>query len=373
MSATVDHDGLLELLHELDRYSLPFAVRPRRGGDLRALSAAVEAAIDAANLSAVARVPDDPSWCTECAVSQRAVVAELAKGTMTDDEVSAWFADFVSMLGPAACRIEPHPPDKRVPGFWDWIELPPSLTAFLDFVPADPDERLWRPAAAVRNLADQLTAWGRLPGGTAITMRGQASFVTPAAAAADELRTSWDMERQFGLWQLTRRPRRARIVQVELMAKGFLQVVDEIATAEARLPDVLSGLRILAPHLRQARVRRARTAAPDELDAPYVLGRPATDAEQWASTGDWGQLLSEFLVDAYVAQVLTTAHLEKIGSPPGFLVEELGHDRYLVVASEPGPWLSGLNPDPEVQAEARRAFSPAMLTAEVAAAHRRLP
>jgi len=373
MTVVVDNDGLLGLLHEGDRHSVPFAVRPRRGGDLVQLVEAVQSAIDAANVAAVSRVPDDPSWCTDCTLSGRVVVAELAKGVMTDVEVRAWFDDLASALGETASKVVAHPPDKRIPLFHDWNELPPALTAFVDFLPADPSVWSWRPRPEVRDLSEDLAEWGRIPGATAITMRGLDSFITPPGAAGRELRTSAEVEIQFGLWQITRRPRRARIVHFTTKAKGYLQVIDETATPLDCLPQLLPALRTLAPHLAQARVRRGLTAAPDELDMSYVLQRPATPAEEWATMANWIQLLSDFVVDAYVAQVLTTAHMEKIGTPRGFTVEDLGQDRHLVVASDPAPWLTGLNPDPEVLADARRTFAPAMLTREIADANRRVP
>lgn len=255
-----------------------------------------------------------------------------------------------------------------VPDLDAWVTLPPSVTAFVTFV-ADVDGRFrTTPRRTVDAAADALAAWTQQVTGTTLVWRGTDAFVPAPADAAHELRTSAALEEQHALWQLSEDPRRARMVDFGFRAKGFLQVVDEHRSAVECLPDVLAGLRVLAPFVELAWVRRATTAIPDERDAKDALGRPVTDAEDRAAGLGARHLLHDHAVDAFVAQVFTSAHLRRMRTSDDFVVEDLGHDRHLVVAEDPGPWLAALNPDDDVLARARRGFGDALLTTEIIAA-----
>ena len=195
------------------------------------------------------------------------------------------------------------------------------------------------------------------------------AFAVAPGRAADELRTSAEVEDQHALWQVSATPRRARAVDFTFRAKGFLQVVDETRSAVDCLPDLLSGLRILAPYVDYAWVRRATAAGPDERDTVVSLGREPTAMEELASGRRALHLLHDYAVDAYVAQLLTSAHLQRAGTLDGYDVEHLGSARHLVVARDLHAWLSGLNPDPGVLARGREGLSGALLTPEVVAAN----
>jgi hypothetical protein len=232
---------------------------------------------------------------------------------------------------------------------------------------------MWETTPAIREAADGLAAWSHLVGGTVVVNRAAVtSFVTPAREAGKELRTSFDLDYQHSLWQTTAVPRRLHWVSFDARAKGCLQIVDECREPVDCLPHLLSGLRVVAPYLVQARVRRAVTSYPTEGDVTYSEGREPAEMEEAALSLSHLQLRGEYLVDAYVAQVVTETQLSKIGRPDGFDVEDLGGGRHLVVASDPEPWLAGRAPEPGVLEAARRAFAPALLTPEILAANRRM-
>ncbi|HXH81060.1 hypothetical protein [Nocardioides sp.] len=295
--------------------------------------------------------------------------AELAKGDLRPTEVEQWFADFEAALGDLDVIVAaPGPEADQVPDLYSWRTLPPSVSAFMTFT-ADVNGRMrTRPHRTVDNTADALSAWAHLPGAMTVVRRGLASFVTSPSAAADELRTSAPLDEQHSLWQVTEEPRRARVADFGYQAKGSLQVVDENRSPVDCLQDLLPGLEILAPYVDYAWVRRAITGSPDERDTRHSLGRPTTEMEERAAGSKALHLLHDYAVDAYVAQVLTSAHLARVESLDDYLVEGVGNDRHLVVARDPEAWLSGLGPDPTALARARRGFGDALLTPDVIAA-----
>ena len=76
-------------------------------------------------------------------------------------------------------------------------------------------------------------------------------------------------------------------------------------------------------------------------------------------------VLTEYVVDAYVAQVLTTQHLARAGLLALFEIEDLGGDRHLVVARDPELWLNELVPAADLVERARGELGAALLTAEI--------
>jgi hypothetical protein len=371
MSVRVDLDGLLDLLARNGGQLLSFTVRSDvSAADPEPFVARVRSAIDAANVAAGGRNSADPLWSSHGDLVGSQVHAQLAKGDLTTDEVRCWFADLEVGLAGLDIVVAPLDPGAlRVPDLDPWISMPPSVTAFLSFTADVDGGRRTTPRRTVEKTADALTGWSRFPGAMTVVWRGATSFVVPPGAAVDELRTSASLDEQHALWHLTTGPRRARAVDFKFRAKGSLQVVDDTRSAAACLPDLLSGLRVLAPYVDYAWVRRATTALPDERDTVDSLGRPTTEMEELASGRRVLHLLHDYAVDAYVAQVLTSAHLARTGTPDGYIVEPLGRDRHLVVARDPEPWLSGLEPEPALLARARRELGGALLNTDVVTAN----
>jgi hypothetical protein len=368
---SVDYEGLVSLLGHHDGRLLPFAVRPRHtGADPRPLVAGVRAAIDAANLVAARRSPADATWCTAGDLPAHEVRAELAKGQLTEAEVRRWFADLERALADLDVTVAPLDVGSGgAPDLDTWRGLPPAVTAFVSFTAEVDGRRRTTPRHVVEETADDLAAWSRLPGATTLAWRGATSFVTQPWSAAEELRTGASLDEQHGLWHVTTDPRRARTVDFTFGAKGSLQIVDEMRPPADCLPDLLAGVRILAPHVDYAWVRRATPAGADERDASYILGRPPTEMEEVAAGRRARHLLAKYAVDAYVAQVLTSDHLAQAGALGSYVVEDLGADRYLVVARDPEPWMAGLNPEPGVLERARGELGGSLLTREIVMAN----
>lgn len=371
MHVHVDMGGLMTLLNRHDGRLLPLAVRPsRKGVDPRSIVSGVQAAIDAANLSAAERSGVAPTWCTPGDLAGREVRAELAKGNLTEPEVRRWLADFERALADLDVVVAPFDVESdRVPNLDKWRELPPAVTAFASFTADLSGRRRTTPAHVVDATADELVAWSRLPAATTVLWRGATAFVAAPESAAEELRTGASLDEQYGLWQLTASPRRARTIDFTFGARGSLQIADQAIPAVDCLPGLLDGMRILAPYVDYAWVRRATPTDSDERDMSDVLGREPTEIEEIAAGRRARHLLASYTIDAYVAQILTSEHFARIGALASFAVEDLGADRLLVVARQPEPWLGGLNPDPDVVEQARREFGEALLTRELMATH----
>ena len=372
VSVAIDVEELLGALGHDEAAPLPFAVRAfDPATEPTELLRAVQAAIDSANRAALLRIPSDPTWCTEGDLAGVAVRAELAKGLFSEAEVREWFADFARVLGvgPLDALVAPEVVDARVPNLDDWIKMPPAVTAFFRFT-AEMDGRLRRvPERVITQTADQLVAWSTLPNATTVIERGLTSFVVNNRAAATEMRRSAALDPQHGVAQILTSQRQARIIRFTTRARASAQVVDPNRTPAETLADLLAPMRILATHLDYGWVRRAMSALPDEQDLAFVLGRPTSVTEEAAMSHP--HLLGVYVIDAHVAQVLTSAHLARAGTLDSYVLEEIAQDRFLAVARDPEPWLAERKPEPEVLQRARIEFGAALLTTEVLAANPR--
>ena len=372
MSVAIDVEELLGALGQGEARSVRFAVRAfDHASAPTLLLRTVQAAIDSANRAALVRIPSDPTWCTEGDLAGVEVRAELAKGLFSEAEVREWFADFANVLGagPLDALVEAEVVDARVPNLDDWIKMLPAVTAFFRFT-AEMDGRLRRvPERVITQTADQLVAWSTLPNATTVVERGLTSFVVNNRAAATEMRRSAALDPQHGVAQIVASQRQARIIRFTTKARASAQVVDTNRPPAETLADLLAPMRILATHLDYGWVRRAMSALPDEQDLAFVLGRPTSVTEEAAMSHP--HLLSEYVIDAHVAQVLTSAHLARAGTLDSYVLKEIAQDRFLAVARDPEPWLAERNPEPGVLQQARIEFGSALLTSEILAANPR--
>jgi hypothetical protein len=356
----VDLEGLLARLHERDQASLPFQVTPvGRGADLVALLADVRRAANGAFELSRERHPSDPTTpYGEPSIAAKTVVAVIADGPMTDEEVTTWFTDFAVHLEGHRVRVVPQPVVSRIPQrmFDEWAVGPERvLTAFFyftsDHVTLPNGLRLkHRDHALVEATAEQVVDLVRLPSGTPVVDRGDAEFITTPGRQADELRAH--PADFLGVRQFTKAPPRYAGFKFGLHNDAWLQVHDESLSARATLDRLVAGLRTLGPWLDYAFVRRDRLVIPQHNVYGDTLHREPTDAEQrfdgWAA--------EQYAVAPSVAQVLNPRHLAQEPDLDAFTVEGLANGRALVVARDPDPWLSGLNPEPQLLLDATRAF-----------------
>lgn len=141
-------------------------------------------------------------------------------------------------------------------------------------------------------------------------------------------------------------------------------MIDETRPLVAHLAAVCEALTVIGPYPDYAAVRRGQPILASYRDTTFCPGREPTPGEELADAGRAEGLLDRYVVDAWVAQVLTERHLDATGPPDGFDLTELGNGRFLVVAHDPEPWLADRNPEPAVWAAARAALAPVQLTPE---------
>ena len=356
----VDVDGLLARLHEREHHSVPFQVMPvGRGMDLAALLTDVRGASNRAYELSLERHPSDPTTpYGEPSIADKAIVAMIADGPMSDEEVTAWFADFAAHLDGRRVRVVAQRAVSRVPQrmFDEWALGPDRvLTAFFYFTSGHetaPNGRhvKRRDHALVEDTADKIVDLVRLPMGTPVIDRADAQFITTPGRQADELRAH--PADFLGVRQFTKTPPGYAGFKFGIKNDAWLQVHDETLSARATLDRLVSGLRMLGPMVDYAFVRRDRLVIPDDTLYGGTLEREPTEAEErfdgWAA--------EQYAIAPSVAQVLNPRHLAKEPDLDAFTLENLAKGRVLVVARDPGPWLGGLNPEPDVLLEATQAF-----------------
>lgn len=371
----LDVDELVASLGDREHLSLPFEVTPADPArSVTDLLPALNDAIRAANLSADAREPHDPTSSDLVTVVAGSLVAEINEGSMEDAEIRAWLGDLGRRLDQDGVhvRVAPHVAGDQIPNIDAWMSLPPTPTAFLHFTDPNPDRLARRiPMPVIERMAEPLIAWSRVTGGTVVVRKGLFEVATSEARAAEVLLEGMPLDPpQFGVRCFELGGRQQRSASFGFEARGDMQVLDETPLA-TRLDRLLEGIRVVAHALDYASVRRATPVVPSDFDPPVVLGRPMTRMEELAAGGRLHHLLPDYVPDVSVAQVLTDSHLTRARDLSRFAIEPLGHGRHLVRALDVEPWLDGLNPRDDVLAEARRAFGDMLVTDELYAAQRR--
>jgi hypothetical protein len=133
--------------------------------------------------------------------------------------------------------------------------------------------------------------------------------------------------------------------RVEHLRAPLLQFADRLDVAFVRTSaypvsswDDLAGAVPVLPHVTEAKVRRYR------------------------------RLWDQYVPDAHGIQILTTAHLSRLGPLPAWDVRPLAGGGHLVQARDLEPWFAAAEPDPQVVAAARVDFAGALLTPEAISA-----
>jgi hypothetical protein len=375
VAARVDIDALLSLLREREHYSVPFVVIPPRGTSSAEISDAVSTAVAHADSVARGRTPDDPTWTTGIDPIPRGIAAELNDGPMSEEEIRAWFRDFAGALDdfPLRLSVKPLPPDRRVPTFEDWLDIPAPVTAFMSFsvVEGSGDRPRALGDERLREVLEVALDWTTALRGTTAVDIGLSSVVTrpdlAVAAVADQLPLDYQ---QVRVQRFTKVPRRLRFVAIDLEAQGQAQLADETASAREQYEAILQLLRSLGGWTDYTAVRRAEPVVPTYAGTRVSLAREPTEAECLTGMRGVWVTLADHVVDAYAAQVLTDRHLARVHDLSLYAVEKLQNGRYLVHAHDPDPWLASLDPDPDLWTRARAAFAPAQLTREAILASR---
>ena len=190
------------------------------------------------------------------------------------------------------------------------------------------------------------------------------------------------------LTRITEDRRRLRRLVFDIYGAVMVQTYDPDQAWQAHRDALQQPLRHAAPDVWNAFVRPlnsgviGRYQAWEEPPATPLAARRALGSRMWFIT----HLERDYLPDAYGQQVVTGAHLLRLGELPSerWMVEDLGRDRYLVTARDLAAWFDvdprpyggedthfsrPAPPDPDTLAQARADFADAILTADVLRAH----
>ena len=111
-----------------------------------------------------------------------------------------------------------------------------------------------------------------------------------------------------------------------------------------------------------------------DLDLGFVRAFASQSITTWQDLGpqhrDFVLVLARHLWDRYIPdvngiQLLTAAHLDRVGNLDGWLVEEVAAGRYLVQASDLEPWYAQPDPQADVLAQPRAQFADVLLTRQI--------
>ncbi|MBD3781974.1 MAG: hypothetical protein IE926_03305 [Micrococcales bacterium] len=350
--------------------AVDLVVERPRGTDASELMAHVENAVtrasapsgqDAVDLSVHASTDSGPAGSVLVAVTNPSGAADAGQ---------AWIGRFLDALraSPNPVQVRPVRHPSTIADLWDLAEGPPQLTGFLSFTTSHEQSVTTGPDPAILrdpSLVDALASWLRFPGADIVrVMGGEEERVSPARLR-EALIEAWPDELNRFFTADLASPRRMRTVAITYPAHGHVQLVDVTRDPTERLALLLDAWCPFSAWVDYAFVRYAGGGAPDLRDIPLCLGRPWTAQEDAMGSQMTSHLLSEYVPDAYVAQILTENHLARAGDLAGFTVEPLTPGRYLVQSTEPARWLQGPNPPNDLLTEARRQFRAMIMTEDV--------
>ncbi|WP_182376512.1 hypothetical protein [Nocardioides sp. WS12] len=268
------------------------------------------------------------------------------------DEISTGLTDrgIVGVLRPARAKL--HPVFKGgTNGYFSTLSAVVTLPVDLDRLYADTDSYA-RPrygwlveAELTRHVLKTAIEWC-LDGEGDTYLSGVIESTPVAASAESVLGFLADAPEQperlsymFGVKQAS--PHRMRYVGTDRYGLLTLQEVDLRADQRPALADLVTITDALAPHGWTTSIRQSATGLTGwEAQPAQQNHRSPIDA---AGTDRWRvlHLLPDYVLDAYVHQVLTTNQLAKTILPPErWTITPLGNDRHAVSAVDPEPWLN---------------------------------
>ncbi|GAA3542142.1 hypothetical protein AFL01nite_09320 [Aeromicrobium flavum] len=328
---------------------------------------------DAAGVTAAAAEADEAAQEAELDIAAMGVTPcpggfalELG-AAFWDEHVDAWLDHFVRALAGRGIH-------GRLEGARDvWLpELlaaaqPPVPTLFVWFDGVDRPDRYagWQlPAVATREVVGTAVAWVlEQPGPVVLTQFGL-SLRAEREGLARELGRILSGAPSGAVDLVDDAAWTARRVAFCPEACGVFQTLGGSAQDQVdRLRDLAL---LLAPHTRLGFIRVAQrgVSGPHAIDS----AQPLAGIEEY-HVRRAPALLDRLVPDAHGVQVVGRAHLAAAGDLPGWRVEELGHDRFLVSAPDLDAWYAGGRPDAAVLARARADWDSALLTAARSDAH----
>lgn len=286
-----------------------------------------------------------------------------------DEHVDAWMGSFVPALSRRGIR-------GRLEGVrvvWPSELLSaarapvPTLFVWFDGVDAPDPRSGWQlPPEATRAVVGTAVDWSLAQSGQVVLTASGLSMEAGREGLARELELILHGASSGAIDVVDEALQKARRMAFGPMAVGIFQTLGGSATDQvARLRELAL---LVAAHTRLGLIRVAQRGVsgvhaldsaqplPGRLEEHHVRSAPA--------------LLDRLMPDAHGLQVVGSAHLAAAGELPGWMVEDLGHGKFLVEAPDLDAWYAARLPVSDVLARGRADWGAALLAAAESESHR---
>ena len=209
-----------------------------------------------------------------------------------------------------------------------------------------------------RNVSQMVLDWQSFAGATTYLSTGRAETLMSESVSAEMLVEALHLGGRAGVTCLQQHPFRLRSSVLSWWGQLVLQTDDDQAGWQERIDSV----------------RGAMTGLPEELDLAFIRQLPQPGFS-WQVLADPSlprlsasdlvrsrHLWNHYAPDVHGVQVLTDAHLARVGNLDDWVIETLAPGRYLVQASDLAAWYSSGSPDPDLLSAARRDFADMIFT-----------
>ncbi|WP_433728018.1 hypothetical protein ACQP2Y_13900 [Actinoplanes sp. CA-051413] len=354
---------------ELNADALQLLFRGAEGESHRSLADAMAAAGDAM-AHANGSVRPDTVWAESVEPSPDGPVVFLDL-IGTAEQNRSWLTAFTGALTrngwSGVVTPAPVPPSAGTVGL-DTAIRPAAYLAFrMAEVPPPGTVGRWGPprwavdAGTTTALCRYLVNWAALPDAAVQLAMGRSRQEFSGGDVAEHLVWAAQHDHTAGIAYGAS----AAVRRADLGAWGQVtcQVGDDNPDWRARVEHVRAPLLEFADRLDVAFIRTGRYEVTSWIDLAGAV--PALPHVTEAKVRRYRRLWDRYVPDAHGIQVVTGAHLSRLGPLPGWDVQPLAGGRHLVQARDLEPWFATDEPDPAVVAAARADFADALLTPEV--------
>ncbi|MEU8234467.1 hypothetical protein AB0C12_33175 [Actinoplanes sp. NPDC048967] len=353
----------------LNADSLELLFRGTEGDSPRSLADAMAAA-GAAMTRANESVRPDAVWARSVEPSPDGPVVFLDL-IGTAEQNRSWLTAFTEALThdgwSGTVAPAPAPPSEATVGLDTAIRPAAYLGFRLAEEPPPGTVGRWGPprwavdTGTTTALCRYLATWAALPGAAVQLTMGRSRVEFSGGGIAEHL--VWAAEHDHAAGIAYRAPGVVRRADLGVWGEATCQVGDDNPNWRERVEHLRAPLLQFADRLDTAFVRTGRYEVISWMDLGGAV--PALPHVTEAKVHRNRRLWDRYVPDAHGIQVVTDAHLSRLGPLPGWDVRPLAGGRHLVQARDLEPWFASGEPDPAVVAAARADFADVLLTPEV--------
>ena len=288
----------------------------------------------------------------------------------TVEQNRSWLTAFTEELTRAGWsgRLTPAPtPPTEAAGLDTAIRPAAYLALRMNEEPPPGTVGRWGPprwavdAGTTTALCRYLVDWAALPGAAVQLAMGRSRLEFSGDDVTEHLVWAAEHDHTAGLAYAA--PAAVRRADLGAWGQVTCQVSDHGPDWRARVQHLRAPLLQFADRLDVAFLRTGRYEVTSWIDLAGAV--PVLPHVSEAKVRRNRRLWDRYLPDAHGIQIVTAAHLSRLGPLPGWDVQPLAGGRHLVQARDLEPWFAAAEPDPNVVAAARADFAGALLTPEV--------